>query len=142
MTRYAMGFCFSWNNHVLLIKKQKDSMHEGLYNGIGGKIEEGESADHAMEREWAEESHYPPVGWREYMRMRFDNENELVLFAAQIDKGVKRGKFNAAECTWFSGEELFKVAACNFAPHTKWFVEAAREAHNTDWESFGIEAGN
>jgi len=56
MTKYVLGFAFDENkSNVLLIKKTKPDWQAGLYNGIGGKIEVGESAYMAMVREFEEE---------------------------------------------------------------------------------------
>lgn len=56
--QYVLGFAFSRNKRdVLLIKKQKPEWQSGLYNGIGGKINEpNEAPIDAMKREFKEET--------------------------------------------------------------------------------------
>jgi 8-oxo-dGTP pyrophosphatase MutT (NUDIX family) len=54
--RWCLGFVFSTDlQHVVLLKKGK-SLHVGLWNGLGGAIEPGESVRDAMVRECQEES--------------------------------------------------------------------------------------
>ena len=51
MNNYVLGFAFNKNfREVLLILKNKPQWQKGLYNGIGGKIEEGELPIEAMVR--------------------------------------------------------------------------------------------
>jgi len=54
LIEYVAGF-YGNKNHVLLVKKNKPEWMAGLWNGIGGKIEEGEPSRTAMVREWKEE---------------------------------------------------------------------------------------
>jgi 8-oxo-dGTP diphosphatase len=57
MTKYCLGFMFNENEtDVLLIEKQKPSWQRGKFNGIGGKVEEGETSMMAMCREFNEET--------------------------------------------------------------------------------------
>lgn len=56
---YVLGFMFDHlkeSKKVLLIEKLKPSWQAGLLNGVGGKVEEGESAIDAMVREFQEEA--------------------------------------------------------------------------------------
>lgn len=53
---YVLGFCFNEEKtSVVLIRKNKPTWQAGLLNGVGGKIECGESAFEAMVREFKEE---------------------------------------------------------------------------------------
>jgi 8-oxo-dGTP diphosphatase len=55
MMKYVVGFMFNFNN-VVLIKKTKPDWQKGLWNGVGGKVEDGEYLDSAMRREFLEEA--------------------------------------------------------------------------------------
>lgn len=56
-TNYVLGFCFNEaKDRVALIEKLKPEWQKGFYNGIGGKIEDGESSYCAMSREFKEET--------------------------------------------------------------------------------------
>jgi 8-oxo-dGTP diphosphatase len=54
---YVVGFQFNnAGDRVALIKKGRPEWQAGLWNGIGGGVERGESAEQAMEREFQEET--------------------------------------------------------------------------------------
>ncbi len=56
-TLYVLGFLFTKDlKKVVLILKNKPEWQKGYLNGIGGKIEKGESAGEAMVREFWEEA--------------------------------------------------------------------------------------
>lgn len=59
--RWCLGFAFQGPS-VLLIQKSQ-TMHIGLWNGLGGKIERGESAAGAMRREFKEEAGFEHNDW-------------------------------------------------------------------------------
>lgn len=70
---YVVGFMFSEDMRmVALIRKSKPAWQRGLLNGIGGKIEEGETPEFAMMREFCEETGATthPGDWRHYCRMK------------------------------------------------------------------------
>lgn len=58
---YVLGFLFDNSaSQVVLINKHKGpECVKGRWNGVGGKVEENESADSAMVREWNEETQLP-----------------------------------------------------------------------------------
>jgi 8-oxo-dGTP diphosphatase len=54
---YVTGFLFTKDSkHVVLIKKLNPKWQRGLFNGVGGKIEENEKSCDAMSREFKEET--------------------------------------------------------------------------------------
>lgn len=53
---YALGFAFDETlRHVVLLQKAKPEWAAGMWNGLGGKVEHGETPLQAMEREFEEE---------------------------------------------------------------------------------------
>jgi 8-oxo-dGTP diphosphatase len=69
---YVLGFLFDPGlRNVALIEKQKPEWQKGRFNGIGGKVEEGEAFDVAMSREFHEETGVllPPEAWTKYVEM-------------------------------------------------------------------------
>ncbi len=60
MIHYCVGFMFTPPEEdltrVVLIRKEKPEWQKGLLNGVGGKIEEGETPIQAMIREFEEEA--------------------------------------------------------------------------------------
>jgi len=78
--RYVCGFMFDTDlRYVLLIRKNRPAWQAGLLNGIGGKIEPGETARRAMAREmWEEAIIYTHEDeWGAFHIERFANGNEV-----------------------------------------------------------------
>ena len=71
MTNYVLGFLYS-DTHVVLIHKNRPTWQSGKLNGLGGKIEPGETASEAIVREVEEEAgiHSQPQDWRHVCDMR------------------------------------------------------------------------
>ena len=62
--KYVVGFMFDTSlTNVALIRKTKPAWQAGLLNGIGGKVEAGESFDDAMVREFSEEAGGHKLCW-------------------------------------------------------------------------------
>ncbi len=88
MTNYVLGFLFrDSRTSVVLIRKRKPKWQDGLLNGIGGKIEVGESPYEAMVREFREECGVDTSksGWREYAEMSGDDFKVFCLKACDSD---------------------------------------------------------
>lgn len=76
MKKYVLGFCFSPDGRaVVLIKKQKPAWQAGRFNGVGGKVEHGESYRAAMAREFAEETgvYISAKDWDEFAVLKGPN---------------------------------------------------------------------
>lgn len=72
MQRYVLGFIFSRDlSKVYLIRKNHPEWQAGKLNGVGGKINPGESGMEAMGREAMEESGYTGL-WTYYGYMAGD----------------------------------------------------------------------
>jgi 8-oxo-dGTP diphosphatase len=57
MQRYVCGFLFSPDRErVLLIRKNRPAWQAGKLNGVGGKVEAGETLHQAITREFREEA--------------------------------------------------------------------------------------
>lgn len=54
-TRYTAGFVFDFDS-VYLIEKQRPEWQRGLWNAIGGHVEEGETPVQTQRREFREET--------------------------------------------------------------------------------------
>ena len=67
MKRYVAGFLFNKEgDQVALIEKLRPEWQKFKLNGIGGHIEEGETPDEAMSREFREETGVELESWVEY----------------------------------------------------------------------------
>jgi 8-oxo-dGTP diphosphatase len=73
LMNYVAGFMFSADKrHVALIKKSKPDWQKGKLNGIGGKIEDNETASEAMAREFWEETGWDEEAqnWNHFLTMK------------------------------------------------------------------------
>lgn len=89
MKRYVAGFMFSRDKYlVLLIEKMTPAWQRGLLNGIGGKIEAGESPIEAMIREFAEETGVKTRAeeWSEFVHYIRQDVYEVHFYRAFTDK--------------------------------------------------------
>jgi len=70
---YVCGFLFSPDrSRVLLIRKNRPAWQRDRLNGVGGKVEAGESLPQAMRREFREEAgmDLPEAHWRHVVTLR------------------------------------------------------------------------
>src|SRR5262245_51511073 len=75
MQTYSCGFLFSTDRtRVLLIRKRRPAWQAGKLNGIGGKIERGETAAEAMRREFREEANLDVRDWQEVLTLTGAND--------------------------------------------------------------------
>ena len=72
-TSYVVGFLFSPSMlEVALIRKNKPEWQRGSLNGIGGKVEDEETPEQAMRREFSEEADYAgghSLAWKHFCSM-------------------------------------------------------------------------
>ena len=62
--KYCCGFIFNKEkDSVLLLRKNRPQWQAGFFNGIGGKLEEGETPLQAMIREAGEETTIKDTNW-------------------------------------------------------------------------------
>lgn len=81
MKRYVVGFMFDDAlTQVLLINRPKGNHFSAGYNGLGGKIEEGETPKEAMQREFLEEAAKDFPHWFQVGRMSGDGWECFIFF--------------------------------------------------------------
>jgi 8-oxo-dGTP diphosphatase len=123
-TKYVCGFYF---DHVLkqvvLIWKNKPAWQAGKLNGIGGKIEPGETAAEAMHREFKEETGIDHPAWDRVIIIS-GNDWEVHFFSAV-------GKANEFEyATTMEDEEVAKIEVdrlhdFDYIPNLEWLIPLA-----------------
>lgn len=84
MSRYVLGFRYCESDGVLLIQKNRPEWQAGLWNGLGGKINDGERPIDAMVREFNEESGLSTTEdeWREVVLLAGDNHWAMYVFVS------------------------------------------------------------
>jgi 8-oxo-dGTP diphosphatase len=80
--RAVIGFLFDGRGNFLLIEKNHPAWQKGRLNGIGGKIERGETPLQAMIREFREEAGAAVTFWREFALVTGDGY-KLYLYTAK-----------------------------------------------------------
>jgi 8-oxo-dGTP diphosphatase len=81
--RYVVGFMFNpAENAVLLIRKTHPDWQAGKLNGVGGRIEDGESPTEAMRREFLEETGIDHDDWREFCVLGDARQWQIHFFSA------------------------------------------------------------
>jgi 8-oxo-dGTP diphosphatase len=91
MITYVCGFLFSEDGEkVLLIRKNRPEWMKGMSNGIGGKVEAGESVHEAMRREGLEEAGVDPV-WAHFVTLRYPTA-AIAFFAAKDNAQMRAAK--------------------------------------------------
>jgi 8-oxo-dGTP diphosphatase len=80
---YVVGFMFNpMENAVLLLRKNRPSWQVGKLNGIGGRIENGESPIQAMRRECIEEVGIAVDSWSEFCVLSDERGWEIHFLSA------------------------------------------------------------
>lgn len=85
MEKYVVGFLIDTQLNVVLIRKNKPQWQAGKLNGVGGKIEENESAYDAMVREFSEEAGIIFTSWNMYAKLTEQNKYDLFVFRGFVE---------------------------------------------------------
>ncbi len=129
--RYCCGFAFDEaRERVALVRKRSPDWQRGKLNGVGGKVEQGESAAGAMSREFHEETghHVPAWAWREYARLSGNGYDVAFLWCVGPDELFVDGG---------RGEEdvevvrLDEMSGLHVVPNLRWLVPLALDPSAT-----------
>ena len=85
MTDYVVGLAYDITGEIAtLIKKKRPVWQEGLLNGVGGHIEEGEEPYDAMVREFEEETDLFVDDWYHFMTLEIPN-GHIFFYRVYLD---------------------------------------------------------
>lgn len=133
MKRYVTGFMFSLDRKcVSLIKKNNPEWQRGRFNGVGGKIEAGESPALAMSREFKEETAVvtSPDDWTFFLTLTDQKSYEVNMLFCFSDKVFSVVSAELEEVKIFKVDELPK----NIISNLSWLIPLALDKsvqHNT-----------
>lgn len=89
VVEYVTGFMFDKNNpdHVLLIQKRRPEWKEGFLNGLGSKMECGETPHASMVRGFKEECGFATVerDWTHFASHMYFGGVFVHFFSAEVD---------------------------------------------------------
>lgn len=128
---YVLGFLFDdAHETVLLIKKTRPTSQQGKLNGIGGKIEPGETALAAMKREFLEETGFEnDFQWRQYASLHFDNCDIYVHSAFCSEKTMSEIVERGAREGWPTDEtplmQLTWGSSAKWMTNLRWLIPMA-----------------
>lgn len=121
---YSTGFLFNpVFSEVVLIRKTHPPWQKGLLNGVGGKVENEESAKEAMIREFEEEAGKHFEAWEPFTQVN-DSDAELNFF-------VGCGDLNDVESKTDEDIEIHnpnEVQILETVPKVNWLVPMAETA--------------
>jgi 8-oxo-dGTP diphosphatase len=124
MRHYVCGFLFTpeigdlYKQSVALIKKQRPKWQAGLYNGIGGKVEDGEEPIEAMVREFHEETGAVVTDWKPFCK---------IIHSAIISKSMPSGPWTVH---FFKAFQVATLQSPTDEPTKWWNVQATTNRLN------------
>jgi 8-oxo-dGTP diphosphatase len=129
ITKFVMGFMFTDEN-VILLEKRRPERFAGLLNAPGGHVEEGESPQSAVAREFREETGIETSTdlWREVTAIHGDDYS-LHLFACFHPHDQMRTVTD--EEVW--SINFFNLNMYNCVPDMLWMVPLARQVLRGDY---------
>lgn len=125
MKKYTLGFIFDTSlQHVLLIHKLAPDWQRGYLNGIGGKLEEGETSIDCIVREVQEESalHIPAADWTYLGNMHADQWVVDMYTAIYRGNLIDARKNDKEEVEWVETNKL----PVNSISNLSWLIPFAR----------------
>jgi len=111
------------SQQLVLIKKINPQWQRNLYNGVGGKIEAGESSVDAMSREFSEETGVTisTSSWTFYARINRPGYYDLDLYFAHSDLAFTAKTVEKEQVRLFKLSDL----PANIIPNLKWLIPLA-----------------
>jgi 8-oxo-dGTP diphosphatase len=134
---YVLGFAFTEDyagfNRVMLIHKLKPAWQAGKLNGIGGKIEPGETPHRAMAREFFEEAGLEslPTAWLKFAELK-SPDAQVYCFVTRWEWKIFKRAYSKTEekLRSFQIDELFfqKLMDANAIENLHWLIPMANSA--------------
>lgn len=125
---FVCGFLFSpCKDYVALIRKNKPEWQRGKLNGIGGKLEIGETIKEAMMREFSEEAGMWINYWQRFCFLYYPTTNAVIhFFKATLHREEDERLLTSVtdeEVAWY-----FRPHWCQkeIIPNLKWLIPLAQ----------------
>ncbi len=142
--KYVLGFLFNHDlSKVVLIQKTKPAWQNGLFNGVGGKVEPGEIADQAMIREFQEETGVmTEIAWRQFANFysgKCDPAAPNAVIACYTAMTEDASLFYSVKTTTeemiaiLDSKEMYNYTT---VPNLRWLVPLAMDYYRDDGVKF------
>ena len=124
MRNYVAGFMIAGDRKVALVKKCKPEWQRGRLNGIGGKIEDGETPYDAMAREFLEETGFATKGdeWHRFAVLSDDNTFCVHFFCRHV---VAMPVLRTMEEEEIVTVRIDSITTKNAIPNLTWLIPMA-----------------
>lgn len=132
MQHYVVGFVFDHERQrVVLVRKNRPTFQAGLLNGVGGKIEPGESNFSAIKRECAEECDLHIEDWH-HVASVCARDYQIDVWSAVCDlSGAKTVTDENIEI--HSVHDLFKLPCLSNLPMLLAIARDVSSSHKPIW---------
>ena len=121
---YVAGFLFREDKtQVALIEKQRPAWQKGKLNGIGGKVEIGETPREAMRREFKEEAGADISKWRAFCYLQGINPKDpwtVIMFMSE--EPVQVQTMEDEQVGWYPIDLIDELGVI---PNLKWLIPMA-----------------
>lgn len=122
-TEYVVGFLFrAGGTEVALIQKLKPAWQAGKLNGVGGKVERGETPHLAMWREFLEETTARVPMWRKFCVLT--HRDNLIHFFASSELTSELVSCTDERVQWYAVDDV-RRATIPVIPNLRWLVPLA-----------------
>lgn len=131
---YVVGFMFDvTEGSVLLLRKNRPTWQAGKLNGVGGRIEDGETPLQAMRREFVEEVGLDCDAWQQFCLLSDEREWQIYFFSAI-------GPIWNASVMTDERPEVAEVAALpsDTIPNLRWLIPMALTMRDERISSFDV----
>lgn len=117
---------FSSNmGQLVLVEKQRPEWQAGKYNGVGGKIEPGETDHDAMVREFREETGRDIPSWTRFCTLNGD-WGTVSFFYAIAEDYSKVETVTDEEITLWEVDFVMDIKRKEIIPNLRWLIQMAR----------------
>lgn len=124
---YVNGFLFSPDyKRIVLIRKNRPAFQIGKLNGIGGRIEQGETPIDAMKREFMEEAGLEIDNWHNFSKMEGE-EWVVYMYVSSSDEYTKAYSKTDEEVEI---HYVFDIANLDVIPNLKWLIPMSIDTDN------------
>lgn len=121
---WVVGFVFKNRSEVALVTKNRPEWQKGRLNGVGGKIEEGETSVEAMRREFKEEAGADIAEWREFALLK-EKPGDVKFLVAHGDYALT--SMTDEPVAWYKIDDLKNAP---IMPDLHWLIPLALDDNN------------